>query len=442
MASAVYPEHTGDMKSTMEVISRAREVQGPSNSTTAILAQMRGYSGLTDAFGKRVQWVLGVTLGLWAKGRKVNIRLDTVGDVVILVSSLNFWKKKIMQEGPPEFGKDPQCYYRFILSKDMDIANVNVKYHEFVLPKIEEDAVIVYHHSAALPTSPKKGVPVDYDTSSEKLVSVSFYENDFVMFTPIYGACPFPKDQNVLRQVQAKMTQQIWWPFTPRVFGFGSAAFFQGVLTNMDTVTLVGHGYKPMLKDGKIVPGKFNESVETWVFLEQERYQTQEDWYGKVVSDAKAQTISWLNPLSRYCAISNLSYVSKAGVTLSLSQVVGEQGDLIGNVLSVKVQGKKNAPEKIFVWQGHDPEQDFEQEEAEKEDTPLPRQSLQKRIGRKVGKPGVIADPEPLIDDERDDREFEADEDYEDEERGDGDEDDEPDLLTEGEIATVDPSDL
>jgi len=262
------------------------------------------------------------------------------------------------------------------------------------------------------------------------------------MFTPIYGACPFPKDQNVLRQVQAKMTQQIWWPFTPRVFGFGSAAFFQGVLTNMDTVTLVGHGYKPMLKDGKIVPGKFNESVETWVFLEQERYQTQEDWYGKVVSDAKAQTISWLNPLSRYCAISNLSYVSKAGVTLSLSQVVGEQGDLIGNVLSVKVQGKKNAPEKIFVWQGHDPEQEFEQEEAEKEDTPLPRQSLQKRIGRKVGKPGVIADPEPLIDDERDDREVEADEDYDDEERGDGDEDDEPDLLTEGEIATVDPSDL
>jgi len=341
MVRATYPEFDGTLVSVTAIVSRAREVQGSNTSPTAILAGMKGYSGLTDAFGKRMQFVLSATLGLWAQNRKVNIRVDTVGDVTLLVSSLNLWARKIRESTNAMFAimEDGQevrapCYFRIVLSTDMDKQNLNVRYHEFVVSEIEDDAVVVYHHTGSLPTAGSKGQVVDYDTLSYGLIPPIFDETEYVMYGPIYGMCPFADDIQVKRTIGNAMAKMRKWSKTPEVKIFGSASNFHGVMTTVKGFSLVGYGF------ASTGVGKWDERALDFQTISLVGIVSQREWYERVATDVKAVTVAWLNPISRYSPISNLPYVSKAGVTFALERVESDEGVLIGNILAVPSQGK------------------------------------------------------------------------------------------------------
>jgi len=105
-----------------------------------------------------------------------------------------------------------------------------------------------------------------------------------------------------------------------------------------------------------------------FVPVELNLFPTQKSWYEKVVRDIKAITVAWLNPISRYSPISNLPYVSKAGVTFSLERVEGEEGVLIGNILTVPSHGRVVAEEPVRRYvspDGTDPEVDDRDDEEE-----------------------------------------------------------------------------
>jgi len=370
MVGAIYPEHTGSLETTIAVVNRAREVQGSSTSPTAILGGMREYSGLTDAFGKRMQFVLATVLGLWAKNRKVNVRVDSVGDVVMLVSSLNLWRRRILEKdtkGIFRYMKENaevvvDCYYKIVLSKDTDKANLNVKFHELIVSRPEDDAVLVFHHAGSLPTASSKGTVVDYDRHSKSLVPETVDGLDYVIYGPVYGGFPFAKDPLVKKMAGSAMAQFVPWKKTPLVYSFGSASNYHGVMSTVEDLTLIGWGFE------SIGPSKWDEREMRFVPVELNLFPTQKSWYEKVVRDIKAITVAWLNPISRYSPISNLPYVSKAGVTFSFERVEGEEGVLIGNILTVPSHGRVVAEEPVRRYvspDGTDPEVDDRDDEEE-----------------------------------------------------------------------------
>jgi len=348
LVRASYPEFDGTLTSVSSIVSRAREVQGSNSSPTAILAGMKGYSGLTDEFGKRMQFVLGSVLGLWAQNRKVVIRVDSVGDVTMLVSSLNLWAKRIRDSASPLFvvtegdqEKKVSCHFKIMLSRDVDKQNLNVRYHEYVVSAVEPDAVIVYHHVGSLPTAASKGQIVDFDLHSQSLIPPHFDGQEYVMYGPIYGFCPFANDFVVKRAAANAMTRLTPWKRTPTVYAFGTASNFHGILTTMKNFSLIGWGLE------STGPNKWDERETKFVEIGLFSYGSQKDWYNKVAVDVKAVTVAWLNPISRYSPISNLPYVSKAGVTFALERVQSEEGVLIGNILAVPSQGKTVVDELV-----------------------------------------------------------------------------------------------
>jgi len=203
-----------------------------------------------------------------------------------------------------------------------------------VVSEIEDDAVVVYHHTGSLPTAGSKGQVVDYDTLSYGLIPPVFDETEYVMYGPIYGMCPFADDIQVKRTIGNAMAKMRKWSRTPEVKIFGSASNFHGVMTTVKGFSLVGFGY------ASTGVGKWDERVLDFQTMPLVSITSQREWYERVAIDVKAVTVAWLNPISRYSPISNLPYVSKAGVTFALERVESEAGVLIGNILAVPSQGK------------------------------------------------------------------------------------------------------
>jgi len=365
---ACYPEFDGTIQSVVQIVGRAREVQGSNNSPTAILAGMREYSGLTDEFGKRMQFVLSAVLGVWAQNKAVNIRVDSVGDITMLVSSLNLWKKRIMDSSSPLFsvthdGQEVrvQCYFRILLSKDTDKMNLNVRYHDYIVDSPDSGAVIIFHHVGSLPTASSKGVVVDYDKQSHSLIPPHFEERDYVVYGPIYGYCPFAEDVQVKRAIGNNLSKLSKWKTVPMVYSFGTASNYHGVMSTLPTLSLVGWGFQ---STGQ---GKWDERVMEFVVVQLPKFPTQKEWYAKIAKDIKAVTVAWLNPISRYSPISNLPYVSKAGVTFALERVESEEGVLIGNILTVPSQGRVIPDELVTRLVAAKEEIDGTQETVRKE---------------------------------------------------------------------------
>lgn len=345
-----FPASNGDMKSTKENVDRAVEILGSESSTSAILAQMRGYSALTDAFGKRIQWILGAVMGLWSQNRNVAVKLTSVGDVPMLVSSLMKWKADITGKRPDKFmtvGGDGtpklnSLEFCLLLADDRDKAKINVHYYSMLRNQVPQGFVVVYHNETNLPSAHTKGEKPDYDLMSQNLVGeqirgirpsddVIYQENDYVVYTAVYGAVPFYQDAQVQRQLQNRTVEVKPWDRPVKVYSWGSAARFHGVMSNLSSICLVGWGLEK-------VSGKYPEGssrTNHWVTLPLTVVATQSDWYKKVVVDARMQPFTFLNPISRYCPISNLPLLSKAGLTFAQSQVQTEDGELIGNITRV-----------------------------------------------------------------------------------------------------------
>jgi len=212
--------------------------------------------------------------------------------------------------------------------------------------------VIVYYNEASLPSSRTKGEKPDYDKLSELIVGedvrglpdygpdasssggkVNNGENyDYIVYTIIYGAVPFALDTAVLRQISSRTSEITVWKKPVRVFPWGNAAKFHGVLTTLPTYQLIGWGLEKL---GDSYPLPERESSNRFVSIRPVQVMTQVEWYKKVVIDARAQPFAFLNPISRYSPISNLPFLSKTGLTFSQQRVENEEGILVGNMVRV-----------------------------------------------------------------------------------------------------------
>lgn len=409
--SAQFPSIEGDLKSTLSNVAKATEILGSDSSTSAILAQMRGYSALTDDYGKRIQWILGTVLGLWSTGKEAAIRLTTTGDVDLLASSLNKWRAKIKADLPEKFctvtseGMTVNSMkFSFILAQSKDKFKVNVIFHPLIRSRVPAGAVIVYYNEASLPSSHTKGEKPDYDMLSSNLVGedirgisqelgsdrqdlgeqgkVEVGEvNDYVVYTIIYGAAPFQSDPAVQRAMVSRTLKIGMWKKPVRVYSWGTAAKFHGVLTTLPAYQLIGWGMEKV-GDSYVLPER--ESSNKFVSIRPAQVITQEEWYRKVAVDARMQPFAFLNPISRYSPISNLPFMSKAGLTFSQQRVESEEGVLIGNL--VRVNREEDSAIVEFV-----PETDILEQIAESEKPKnrlpentsmiLPSSSLSSQVG-------------------------------------------------------------
>jgi len=339
-----FPNSLGDVESAKMCVSRSMEIAGSGTSCAVILAGMKGYSGLTDEFGKRICFLLAATLSAWSRGRDVDVQLETTGDAPMIVSSLNKWAKQIKDLKHSEFlqvieeekgivRKPLKCDFSLILPRASDMAKVHVKLQDHVVPMPREGTVVVAFTEGSLPTASSKSTPVDYDASSYSLLPRMYHANDYIIYTTVFGCCPFGFDKKVQSRLTAQLAKIGKWSKDNYVYRFGTSAAWQGVISSLQNVHLAGFGF-PVGASGHRVM-----TEETLHLIKLECVHTQEEWYHGVARDARVQAFAWLYPISRYSPISNLPFLSKAGVTLSLMAVVKEDGELLGNVARVPTHG-------------------------------------------------------------------------------------------------------
>jgi len=334
--------NSGRMRETLARYQQMMEIQVGNNSSTAILSQMRGYSGLTDDFGKRIQFLSAAALGAWQRGKAVDIQLKTTGDTVMLVSTLNKWVDRYKQLHsliPVDVnGKRPVFPlsigdFKLIIPKPTDMSKIPTLVKTYCVYAPRANTCIIVYNDVALPTSGEKGAQVNYAECAQDLVPDIWRNNQLIAYMPIYDNVFWPKGKTDDVSLTSQKEKNHYENYS--VYQFGSAAMFRGVVSTFSNLELVGWGYRKM-------GGKWDRTQpETFVPIELEKAKDFSDWLVRVGTDCSIQMLSWLRPVSRYSPISNLPYISKKGVTIVLTQVDGEDGGLIGNVARVETSSVK-----------------------------------------------------------------------------------------------------
>jgi len=343
-----FPTKTGTLKAAVTSLQLLREVQGGDNACSALLSAMRGYTGLTDEFGRRIQFLISSALACWSRGKPVTIQLSSIGDLYILVSSLNHWRRHIVQLlSPSSSGSEKLIGYKFseetmvvkyIVPGFADKQKLNHKFMDDVVLQPFPESVFIMYNPGNLPTASEKGAAVDYESGSRGLIPEMTYGNDFIIYTVIYGDYPFPKDSQVLR-ARSSMTAR-FYPIQRKdangkidslplyVYRHGTASGFRGIISTFGDLWLMGYGPKPVVgsvEDGYPVTGHdFTDKGLHRIFLPKVILQAQ--WYDRVVLDCEAQSVIFGNPVIRYSGISNLVYQSKVAAMMNVTLVQLEHG--------------------------------------------------------------------------------------------------------------------
>jgi len=340
------PKQDGTLGGALKACQRLREIQGGNDSTTAILAGMKDYSGLTDEFGKRIQACMSVILSLWALGRKVDLQLLTVGDITMLQSSIHYWRSIIQSKDKPLEGWDNKlpCDLVYLLPGVEDLQKIPQSYRQYVRDNPRDDAVSVHWTKTQIPTGEEKKKVVDYDKSSELVVPRYAHSRDFVAFTTIFGAIPFPQDKNAVRRTLQSISKIDFFRRPDSkvmtelfVYRFSNASSFRGILSTIKDLQLVGHGF-PLLrdKDGNLSPTQRDKTKETLHFIDLERVSTERAWYDRVNEDCSLQVSTFMAPRTRYSPISNLPRMSKNALIVNRATMDTETGALVGNFVAVR----------------------------------------------------------------------------------------------------------
>jgi hypothetical protein len=340
-----FPPTEGTIKSALLASARMREVQGSDNSPCAILAGMRGYSGMNDEFGKRCQFMVSSTLAVWQRDKVAAVWLESVGDIPILVSSLLRWKKEIKGGRHEQFGssslsagdgssssilefKPYSCDFKLIIPRQLDLVKVHSAYRDHVASMTPPNSVVILWASAGLPTSDVKGAPVQYDSESQRILPEQVTKMDYIAYCAIYGSVPFPSDVRVKQSNSKKFEAIQWWSKAPIVYKWSNASGFRGVLSTFADLELWGWGY-PM------VGSAHDETKVQFLPIKMEKVSRQADWYDFVSADALTQTLTFMNVVSRYSPISNLCSLGAKGVTIARMAVTTDGGLVVPNLQEV-----------------------------------------------------------------------------------------------------------
>jgi len=340
-----FPEKKGEFKNALLSQSLLREVQGSDNSCISLLSAMRGYSGMTDEFGRRIQFLVSSVLHCWSIGRKVTIQLQTVGDLPILVSSTNYWKRQVELKGFEVDGHMnfilEQCEVKFLLPGISDKKKVVGSFQVAIVNKPVPGSVVVMYDPGTMPTAESKGKVVDYDAYSRALFPSFCDKHDFIFYSIIFGDYPFSMDKDVVRE-RHSMTVS----FRPLlridtkeeekkirdlfVYRHGTASGFRGVVSSFE-ISLIGYGVTPLYSSTTsqkrmYAPSGHDMIRKTLHRIPLERVCTRAEWYDRIILDCEGQSVIFGCPVMRYSGISNLVYQSKIAAALNLSLVPLEDG--------------------------------------------------------------------------------------------------------------------
>jgi len=355
IVSPTIPEQFGNMESTLKTVDRMNQVQGNSSSSTAILSGMKDFSGLTDEFGKRICYQISATMSLWLLKRSVDIKLYSIGDMAILASSLNKWKREIALGQHAMFPLEGQysCDFKFLLPSEKDLENCHL-WKDYISQSGPRDgSALVLYLNAGLPTSPTKGVKVDYNERSSYILPFSAQGKEIVAWCTIFGSFPFMHDTFVKKEERGNINPGARFHKHLFCYSFSAASSFRGILSTIPSLELVGFGFP---KVGKVRDMRA-ELLHTFPLS---HFGTQAEWYQKVVSDACSQMVLWLAPISRYSPISNLPFMSKNAATITRSTLVQEEGELISNMTFVANRQVKG--DVVNYWKESDDEDSEEKE--------------------------------------------------------------------------------
>lgn len=298
------PGTDGTLKKSELVLRRVREVTGGDDTAMWLLAMMKGYSGLTTEAAKRFHFTLSAVAECWRRGKNVDIRLNSSGDVITLVSSLNDMLRKFKELGKAMSGNP----FKFINS-----TNKPLQYGEtlrtYFITTHRKDAVAIWHSTASLPTTEKKGVIVNYDVLSEDLIPPGV--DEFIAYSPIFGICMFPNDEKAISErkthsVSFEKKKDVY------VYAFGNTAKFTGIISSMTDLQLTGWGFPQSVTAGKVMEDR--RTAMTLVPVELKRVMSEKEWYEQVALDATAVLVSVFKTVGRYSPISNWFTVSKEAV--------------------------------------------------------------------------------------------------------------------------------
>jgi len=333
-----FPPCKGDLQSAEESLRTMRVITGGDSTAAMMLSQMKGFSGLCSKNGRKIHFILGATLSCWMSGKTVDIRLNTNGDIPILMSSLNAMLRKM----PVKDGENwyPRDWYRFISADNKPLTYAE-EIRLFFVTTHRAEAVAVWYNDKQLPTAGTKGAVVDYDVLSKELIPEGV--TNFFAYSPIYGIEMFGRDKAALevRKQRSKMV-------TPRVdvyvYYFTNASQFHGVISSMENATLAGYGARHKY-EGK----EFNTTTtpvrdlpsltsvtnydfsgsEGLVKLPMIRVDVESHWYELVCNDCKNVVRGIFTTYARYSPISNLIYLGKKGLEMQRYLQVENEGQYV-----------------------------------------------------------------------------------------------------------------
>lgn len=347
-------EH-GTFKEALDSVARLREVQGSDSSCTALLAGMRDYSGLTDDFGKRVQFLVSAILAAWREGLEVDVHLSTIGDLPIVMSSVAYWRKWALDQGDNFFDKGCQpgkkCGFgvKYLLPQISDKLKVPGTLHPEVISFKREGTCYVTYVDGTLPSAVERGKPVDYESNSKILVPEFVTASSYIIYNAIYGDYPFCYDDQVVMMRRSSTVSFPVWEKRPYVYRFGTGSGFRGILSSIPQLNLVGFGVRPTSTG-------WDQSKLVLHDIELPLVKTQREWMKQVCKDCKMQAITFLTPVTRYSGISNLIVQSKVAAVLKLTMMEGEKGALYGNSV-VRTVGKSVKDQVVcFEDEGEQPQ--------------------------------------------------------------------------------------
>jgi hypothetical protein len=316
------------------------EVAKGDSAIPTLIAKSQGYSGMTTEAAKVHYFVIASTLEAWRRGKVVNIRLTTDGDINILYCSLTYWQEEARKNAMfKEMHMISSSWFYFIPAKRNANPNVSVQVKELIIFNHQLRAVAVAVLDDTIKTKvDKDSDPINHDAASASVLPADL-PAEYIVKCPIYGTAFFPKDTALTRSKQkgtsledlGKQYKEVL------VYGHGSAANFIGVASTFPDLHLVGAEQVKMKMEFVVVPLV--------------PFATRIEWYKKISVDINMIYRSVFSPVSTFSPITNLLVVQKGKV--SILQDLNE--DAIGGAYSGKVFVRGGQKRKKFIAGGEAP---------------------------------------------------------------------------------------
>jgi len=117
-------------------------------------------------------------------------------------------------------------------------------------------------------------------------------------------------------------------------------------LSTIPNFRMIGYG---AINVGSPEKEEWDEKERLLAPFELKEFASPDLWYKAVGNACLTATFTFMSPISRFSPISNLPFISKAGVQILLSIVASENGEIIGNMVRMPNKSKTKSTIKLAL---------------------------------------------------------------------------------------------